>query len=230
MAMAIMTTVSCAATNTTLDENELIPTIYYKPTIVLDLNKCGANELKDFVSPDGAVLETLCEVDFNRCLMQGSCFVARPDGTQKSYNVHSKKDNVFRFIEVDLKRCPYGYGVRNTCLDPYFSVAADLKFYKVGEVIFIPRLVGVQMPNGEIHDGYLVVRDKGGGVEGPVRFDFFTGFYNHLSKDNVMARLGFGDPKNRFEFRRATEEEAAKTRTQRAYPGVLKPKISSVSN
>lgn len=220
--IAMVVTVSCAANSSTSDDNDLVPTIYYKPTIILDKTKCGPNDLKDFISPEGKVLETVCEVDFNRCLMQGSCFIEYPDGKVKSYNVHSKKDNVFRFIEVDTKRCPYGYGVRNSCLDPYFSVAADLNFYQAGDAIFVPRLVGAQMPNGEIHDGYLLVRDKGGGVIGANRFDFFTGFFNHLSGDNVMAKLGFGDPKNRFEFRKATAEEAKKVRAQRSYPGLPK--------
>lgn len=34
------------------------------------------------------------------------------------------------------------------CLDPYFTVAADLNFYKLGDVIFVPQFVGEVMPDG----------------------------------------------------------------------------------
>ncbi|MBV2167447.1 MAG: murein transglycosylase [Bdellovibrio sp.] len=197
------------------------PTIYYKPTIHQKQAHCSANTLRDLLSPEGHTLVTLCESDYKKCLMQGSCFV--DDGENiTSYNYHSTKEGLPRFVEVDLNVCPYGYGVRNSCLDPYFSAAADLKFYKAGDVIFIPRLVGAVMPNGEEHDGFVIIRDSGGGVVGADRFDFFTGFYDHLSKQNTLARLGFGDPKNRFEFRLATEEEARAARERRNYPGLKK--------
>ncbi|MEK2644226.1 murein transglycosylase [Bdellovibrio sp. BCCA] len=199
------------------DGMSLNPTIYYKPTIHQNKTKCSANALRDLLSPDGQVLVTLCESDYKQCLLQGSCFI-EDDGKITSYNYYSTKEKIPRFIEVDLNSCPYGYGVRNSCLDPYFSAAADLKYYNAGDVIFIPRLVGAVMPNGEVHDGYIVIRDSGGGVLGANRFDFFTGFFNHLAKQNTLARLGFGDPKNRFEFRLASKAEAQAARARRNYP------------
>jgi len=211
----------CAISKST--DGGLTPTIYYKPTVQQKNAKCSSNSLRDLLSPDGHTLATLCPDDYKSCLMQGSCFVV--DGEKVlSYNYHSTKEGVPRFIPVDLDKCPYGYGVRSSCLDPYFSVAADLKYYSPGDVIFIPRLIGAVMPNGEVHDGYLIVRDSGGGIVGEARFDFFTGFFSHLAKENTLAHLGFGDPKNRFEFRRATEEEAQEVRARRNYPG-LKPKV-----
>lgn len=212
--------VSCAGPQSS-DSSLLIPTIYYKPTIHQNKNKCASNALKDVIDPEGKRLTTLCESDYKQCLRQGSCFV-ESDEELISYNYHSTKEGLPRFVIVDLKKCPYGYGVRDSCLDPYFSVAADLSIYKPGDVIFIPRLVGAVMPNGEIHDGYLVIRDAGGGVTGASRFDFFTGFLDHHQKANVMARLGLGDPQNRFEFRVATQEEAAAARERRNYPSLKK--------
>lgn len=208
---------ACAEKKT--DGNEMIPTIYYKPTIHQKSSKCSADNLRELLSPDGDTLETLCQKDFDMCLLQGSCFI---DNGKKivSYNYHSTKDSVPRFMKVDLGVCPYGYGVRSSCLDPYFSVAADLKYYKAGDVIFIPRLEGAVLPNGEIHDGFMVVRDSGGSVTGINRFDFFTGFFDHRSAYNTLARLGFGDPKNRFLYRVATEEEATVVRKKRNYPGL----------
>lgn len=213
--------VSCAASKAS-DGGLLNPTIYYKPTIHADQTKCSQDDLVEMRSPEEKVLATICKSDFDRCVMQGSCFVA-VGHRLRSFNYYARgEDTIPRFSEVDLQRCPYGYGVHNTCLDPYFTVAADLKVYKVGDVIFVPRLVGIQMPDGETHDGFLIIRDAGGGIQGANRFDFFTGFYNYLEKDNVMARLGFGDKENSFEFRLATAEEAAATRDHRGYPGLKK--------
>lgn len=199
------------------DSSELIPTVYYKPTVYRDRSKCPAKNLKNMVDVDGRILTVLCDTDFNRCLMQGSCFVHHDDKV-KSFNYHSTKNSIPRFVEVNLDDCPYGYGVKNSCLDPYFSIAADLAIYNPGDVIFVPRVVGVTMPNGEVHDGFFVIRDSGGNIKGPGRFDFFTGFFHHLDRRNTLARLGFGDSKHRFEYRMAKSDEAARARENRAYP------------
>ncbi len=214
--------VACAASKAS-DGSFLNPTIYYKPTIHLDQNRCDSSEMTEMKSPQDKVLAVMCMKDFNNCVMQGSCFVASGGERLRSFNYYARgADTIPRFTEVDLRRCPYGYGVRNSCLDPYFTVAADLKIYKVGDVIYVPRLVGAPMPDGETHDGFLIIRDAGGGIIGPNRFDFFTGFYNHLSRENTMARLGFGDKTNAFEFRLASEEEAQVVRERRGYPGLKK--------
>lgn len=210
--------ISCAISKSG-DGDFLTPTIYYKPTIRLNKAKCPANSLRDMKTPDDHILQTVCEDDFKLCLMEGSCFV-EDQGRVTSYNYHSVKNGEARFIEVDIKKCPYGYGVKSNCLDPYYSAAADLKYYNVGDVIFIPRLVGAILPTGQIHDGYIIIRDAGGGINGIGRFDFFTGFLSHLSRENTFARLGFGDSKNHFEYRIVSESEARIIRAKRNFPGI----------
>ncbi|KYG69427.1 murein transglycosylase [Bdellovibrio bacteriovorus] len=214
--------VSCAVSKSS-DGFGLTPSIYYKPTIVQSNNKCSLTHMRDLITPQGDTLTSMCESDYKQCLMQGSCFVQK-DGTMTSYNYHSTIEGIPRFVEVDLTTCPFGYGAYGDCLDPYFSVAADLSYHKVGDVIFIPRLVDAILPNGEIHDGFVIVRDSGGAITGRGRFDFFTGFYNHLAKENTLATLGFGDTKNRFDYRLATDEEAQAARDRRNFPG-LKPSV-----
>lgn len=119
-----------------------------------------------------------------------------------------------------MNTCPYGYGALDTCLDPFYSVAADLNFHKVGEVIFVPRIVGIKMPDGEVHDGYFIIRDSGARIQGPSRFDFFTGLYSHKVKANTLARLGFDDKNNQFEFRLGTAEETILIKKKRSFPGL----------
>ncbi|WP_413586335.1 3D domain-containing protein [Bdellovibrio sp. HCB274] len=212
--------ISCAQTKVMEGEASLLtPTIYYKPTVHFDAAKCTQEDLKDLVSPTDKVLTTICSKDFDKCLIEGACFVDK-GGSVRSFNYHSRIKNIPRFVEVDLRRCPYGYGVKSTCLDPYYTIAADLSIYNVGDVVFVPRLVNAPMPDGSIHDGFVIIRDRGARILGQGRFDFFTGFYNHADKDNIIARLGFGDPYARFDYRLATEEEAAATRERRGYPGL----------
>ncbi|MGZ3772843.1 MAG: 3D domain-containing protein [Pseudobdellovibrionaceae bacterium] len=212
------TLISCAASKSG-SGLVLTPTIYYKPTVHLNKAKCSSSALRDIKTPDDQILETVCEQDFKECLREGSCFIEN-NGKITSYNFHSIINGEARFIEVDIKRCPYGYGVMGSCLDPYFSVAADLNYYSAGDVIFIPRLIGVVLPTGEVHNGYIIIRDSGGDISGPGRFDFFTGFLNHLSRDNPFARIGLGDLKNRFEYRIASEAEAKIVRQKRNYPRI----------
>lgn len=209
---------ACSSSNT---EKGLIPTIYYKPTVHVDKSKCASSDLKDLLSTSGKTLTTLCQQDYWHCLMQGSCFVYDQQKLN-SYNYHSTKNGVALFVEVDLNKCPYGYGAKGYCLDPYFSIAADLSIHKMGDVFFVPRLEGAVLPNGEIHDGYVIVRDSGGKILGAARFDFFTGFLDHLNSNNTLAQLGFGDPKNRFEYYKLSEDEAEKIRAKRGYPGLKK--------
>lgn len=212
--------VSCAQTKVMEGDAALLsPTIYYKPTVHFDAAKCTQEQLKDMLNPDGKVLTTICSADFDRCLIEGSCFVDKA-GSVRSFNYHSRIKDIPRFVEVDLRKCPFGYGVNSTCLDPYYTVAADLTIYKTGDVIFVPRLVGAPMPDGSTHDGFMVIRDRGARIVGQGRFDFFTGFYNHASKDNIIARLGFGDSYARFDYRMATDEEAQAARERRGYPGL----------
>lgn len=199
----------------------LTPTIYYKPTLRINERQCIVEDRVTMRSPSGKDLVTLCQQDFSQCLMQGSCFVIGEDKRLRSYNFHSRgPKGEPLFIEVSLKRCPYGFGVGNTCLDPYYSVAADLRVYKLGDVIFIPRLRGVTMPDGITHDGFVIVRDAGGKITGWTRFDFFTGFFGPASRKNTLARIGFDDPRNQFAFRMANDDEAEEVRRKRNYPNV----------
>lgn len=199
------------------------PTIYYKPIFNDHNNNCTPDDLKPILSPENKVLVQLCSTNFARCLMEGACSVFDEHGTLRSFNFYQRdSDGIARFKEIDRNKCPFGYGVKNICLDPYYSIAADLKIYKVGDVIFIPKIVGQIMPDGEAHDGFFVVRDAGSAIQGEQRFDFYTGYTHPFSSKNPFFRLGFADIKNSIEFRLATEEEAIVTRNKTLYPSIQK--------
>jgi 3D (Asp-Asp-Asp) domain-containing protein len=199
----------------------ITPTLYYKPVIDLDSSKskCQANELRDMLDPDGKILISLCGKDYDNCQLQGSCFVNQ-QGKTRAFNFNTRKDGTSRFIERREGRCPYGYGVRNICMDPFYSVAADPAFHQAGDVIFVPKLVGLELPDGSLHSGYLIVRDEGGAILGENRYDFFTGFYGPYDKANSFSRIGLSDKKNKFGYQVMGEAVAQKVRESRNYPNI----------
>jgi 3D (Asp-Asp-Asp) domain-containing protein len=201
------------------DDSRIVPTIYYKPTFS-NTNHCASRDVKELLTTQGKTIGRLCEKDFDQCALQGSCFIQDENGNKISYNVHSRQDGILRFVQTDSERCPYGLGASNICLDPYFSVAADLTYYELGDVIYVPRLAGITLPDGQVHDGFLVIRDKGGAIKGINRFDFFTGELSPKNENNVFAQLGFADKSNRFDFRRASDIETRRVRQQRGYPNL----------
>jgi 3D (Asp-Asp-Asp) domain-containing protein len=78
-----------------------------------------------------------------------------------------------------LGSCETAIGAAGKCLKPYISIAADPRYYSMGDIIQMPSMKGrvITLPNGKtmIHPGYFIVEDVGGAIKGPNRFDFFTG-------------------------------------------------------
>lgn len=211
---------ACAAeSNSSKKSGKMISTIYYKPVInAEDSGRCQKNEaIQDIRTPEGYLLLTMCESERKRCLMQGTCLV-KLGGDEIIINYTKKVRNEYRFRLVNLEECPFGFGVRGSCLDPFYSIAADLRYFRLGDVIHVPTLVGVELPDGSRHTGYLIVRDAGGMIKGPHRFDLFTGYLDHLDSENPFKKLGLGDPDNRFQYRRVSGAEAESVRQARNFP------------
>lgn len=197
----------------------ITPTVYYKPIVDISKMKCASNGLRDLMDENGAVLMSLCEKEYDNCLLQGSCYVI-VDGKTRAFNFTKKKDGINRFSEKREARCPYGYGVRAICLDPFYSIAADPAFHPAGAVVFIPKMVGLTLPDGSKHTGYMIVRDEGGAIIGEGRFDFFTGFYGPYDQANSFYRLGLSDKKNKFGYQTVSEDIAKRVREFRNFPNI----------
>lgn len=202
--------------------SKMSPTIYYHPVIKDSADRCKPEERVDMLTIDDKVLIKVCKVDFAKCTIQGTCTFV--DGeTRRSFNHHSTKGGVDRYFEMKQTGCIYGYGVTNICLDPFYSVAADLTIYRPGTVIYVPSAKGLALPNGHIHDGFFVVRDRGGGVKGAQRFDFFTGSFSWISEKNPFAQARLGDPQRKQKFFILKSEAArAHTLKTRNFPAVPK--------
>lgn len=197
----------------------ITPTIYYKPVVYKEKETCPSSEMTDIIDENDKVLISLCKSSYDNCLLQGSCYVVEGQKT-RNFNVTKKINGTFRFAEKKEARCPYGYGVKALCLDPFYSIAADLTIHKVGEVIFVPKLVNTRLPDGTLHNGYLIIRDRGEAILGADRFDFFTGFFGPYDSGNVFAKLGFGDKKHRFGYQKVSGNIAKIIREYRNYPNI----------
>lgn len=98
---------------------------------------------------------------------------------------------------LNVGSCSTTTGARGDCLLPYVSIAADPRFYSIGDIIQMPALAGKQMslPDGRelTHPGYFIVHDVGAWIKGENRFDFFTGTYNQSVKGNAFGQRGLAD-------------------------------------
>ncbi len=198
----------------------MVSTIYYIPFYNLDrLYTCPKNEKKFTIrTTERKPIASLCRSHIKNCMMQGSCAVIKDQKRLLlNYRSYVAKEPLFSFLEQT--ECPYGRGPKNVCLEPFYTVAADLKFHKIGEVIYVPELKGVTLPNGEIHDGFFVVRDTGGRIKGPHRFDFYTGFTPYLDPYNPFVTAGLQDKKTGLHYLKVVSPWLEdKIQTKRGYP------------
>lgn len=198
-------------------QKRLNPTIYFVKTINLAKQDCSSK--KTLYSTTGEAIKKVCAVDYKTCVIEGTCALVRGNETKLINYVQQTKQGVPLFKAVGEK-CPYGLGVSNICLDPYYTVAADLKFHKAGEVIFVESVKGTKLPNGEVHDGFFIVRDRGGAIKGANRFDFYTGLLHYKNEANPFTPIGLSSAKRSFSYRRASSSETAYVREKRNFPGL----------
>ena len=177
-------------------------TIYYVPSFNrIDADNCSVSQKVNLLNKAGHTITKVCKKIFDACAMQGTCRVATHYGKNELLNVDGVKGGVRRFRIISDDQCKYGFGAssdgaqkfKKVCLEPFYTVAADLSLYNLGDVIYFPDLKGVVLPNGEVHDGYVIVRDVGGNIKGRGRFDVFTGGYGLDESKNPFARLNLHD-------------------------------------
>ena len=206
------------------DSKKLItPTVYYIPQFDQSDLSCGVTlEMKD---KSGKVIVTVCKDTYDSCVMQGTCLVKKSE-VKILINVGAQVNGERRFTNITGSACNYGQGAthdsakdyKSMCLDPYYSVAADLDIYKLGTVVYVPSFVGVLLPSGVNHDGYFVVRDSGSSIKGYGRFDFFSGFDSYKNNSNPFVFHRFVDKDSNVPYFVITGERAAEVLMGRAFP------------
>jgi 3D (Asp-Asp-Asp) domain-containing protein len=83
------------------------------------------------------------------------------------------------FKTLSLTDHPLGVGVQGRPLVPFRSIAVDPRMIPIGAPVYVPELVGIQMPDGSWHDGCLRADDQGGAIKN-AKLDFFVeSFFNY---------------------------------------------------
>lgn len=202
------------------------PSIYYVDSFSeKDMTNCDQSLMVNMLDRRGQILVRTCQRVYKSCLMEGTCLVSIKN-KQQLLNVDGKINSIRRFRNITGNSCKYGLGsgsdqkksYKSMCVDPFYSIAADLKIYNLGDVIYLPFVRGTVLPNGDIHDGYFIVRDTGGHIKGHGRFDFFTGFFTAKHSENVFMKLKLNDQEIFPEYSVVTGAEAERVREQRNFP------------
>lgn len=196
----------------------LKPTVYYFPVLDEDINTCEDSTKMDLHGAGGKVLLRVCPETEDACRLQGSCAIIQNEKSY-SFNFLGLYEGQKRFFPIEDK-CFFGFGVSNICLDPYYSIAADLSIYKPGQVIFVPAAVGLELPDGSKHNGYFVIRDRGSHIKGIGRFDFFSGEYSWRNPKNPFKKIKLGDIRSAMPYYLILGELANKVLEIRGYPNL----------
>src|SRR5262249_35255408 len=72
-------------------------------------------------------------------------------------NIEERVGGQMRYLVV--RGAPFGVGAPGYRLVPYRTVAVDPRRVKLGTVLYIPCLVGIPLPTGEVHDGFGFAHD-----------------------------------------------------------------------
>lgn len=192
------------------------PTIYFLPIINTETENCEAKGKLMLLGTDEGI--EICPRSLSFCSEQGTC-VLKARGEWQTYNVVRRIEGIDRFVMIDGP-CRYGFGVRSLCLDPFYTLAADLKVYHPGDVLYFPELRGMKLPNGLTHDGYMIVRDQGYGIKGEGRFDFFAGTMSWRDSRSPFVKKKLYSEKTRLKFHRVTGELAELIKDRRGYPWI----------
>lgn len=195
----------------------ITPTVYYFP--IIDESKVSCKDKVSLFNKKGISLIRICQSTLAACALQGSCAIVQGDKL-RSFNVAGRTQGQNRFFEMTDDPCKYGYGVKNSCLDPFYTVAADLTIYKPGDVIYVPAVAGLHLPNGSEHHGYFVVRDTGGAIKGKGRFDFFSGFYSWRDQKNPFVKLGLASKKTRLPYYQVSGKKVGMVLQSRRFPSL----------
>ncbi len=87
-------------------------------------------------------------------------------------NIEGTSDGQSRYLVVE--HAPFGVGAPGYKLMPYRTVSVDPKRIPLGTVLFIPALVGIRLPSGELHDGFCFAHDTHEGTSDSI--GIFVGF------------------------------------------------------
>lgn len=178
---------------------DLHPTTYYAPQEkniscqgrygTTSSQVYDGNETSQILDKNNNLIATVCTRFYKILLMEGFAILKNRGQGELAVNFFSQTSQGTKFRLID--RCLYGEGAKpNLCLLPYHSLATDNKAHQIGDIIYIPKVEGLRLPDGTIHEGFFIVRDTGSAFRntGPQRVDMFTGI--DPDNNNVFSKAG----------------------------------------
>jgi len=90
-------------------------------------------------------------------------------------NAAGQVDAAVVFENIPASDVGKGYGMEHGYPKvPWYSCAADPRYFSFGEIIYVPELAGMALPDGSAHTGNLLVNDTGSAIQG-LHVDWFVG-------------------------------------------------------
>lgn len=161
----------------------------------------GEAATEPLLTPDGDLIKKV-GARFKRQLdIEGSGRLS--DG--RIVNIEERVNGKARYEVV--RNAPFGLGARDYRLIPFRTLAVDPQVIPLGTVLYIPNLVGIKLPSGEVHDGFVFAHDTGMGIDGN-RIDVFVGFENDV--DNTFTRSRRIADMQQLEIYQVDDETAAR--------------------
>jgi len=123
---------------------------------------------------------------------EGQRTYLRSDGTWSNgppYWIANEESVIFEELPEDTYKGAYWD------VYPWYSIATDPTVIPPGTIVYIKELDGLRLSNGETLNGYFVVADTGGGIEGK-RIDVFVGAGETALLDwpgNFKANIKYDD-------------------------------------
>ncbi len=166
----------------------------------------NGKEKTTLLTRTGKKIKTVCTRFYRALLMEGSGNLENG----KTVSFDGKKGGKYRFRE---SKCDLGDGAGG-CVIPFYTVAADTSkktkgHWNYGDVLYVPQLDGEELPDGSLHNGFLVVRDTGGAFKGSGRLDRVDLFAGVKSDGDYFVNLGMdhiGEPIRAYKVGGKTKE------------------------
>lgn len=150
---------------------DLKPTFYWVAVEQRD----SAQNNKSLLDMDGNELARVTEKFYNEIRLEGTGKML--DGRIINYAGRVELPNGKKEIRylVCPPEAPYGYGFEKRILVPFKSVAVDPTVVPLGSKVYIPKAVGMRLPDGSTHNGIFEAIDIGDAIKNK-RIDMFTAF------------------------------------------------------
>lgn len=154
-------------------------TYYY---VILESNYAHHARDTTILTLDDQILATVSRTFKKALTIEGTGLLL--DGRVVNFSGRKAGENRYRVTQNS-----YGDGVGHCALVPYHTIAVDPRRIPLGSVVQIDETIGMQLPDGTIHNGIWRAEDVGSAIKGD-RIDLFMGGATERSAGAILERQG----------------------------------------